>query len=394
MPKGVKKAVYLDNSSVTRPSESALSKMMPYFTDYWGVPTAPHQKGQDTFSGITESLRSIYTLLGAQDDDEFVYTSSAAEGINQVVMSAYFNESLIHGKNHFITSALDEAPALMAISRLEKLGCVATTVHGSSSGYVKPEVLAEAISPRTALISLAWANGMTGVIQPVAEIAKMCHLRGILLHLDATQVLGKLFFDLKELGPDFLTFDGDKLHAPQGTGGLWIKAGRRCSPLIMGGIEQAGLRAGAMNVAGCVALGCSALEAFEQRDFLCTETARLRNRLEKGILESIGDTLVLFADQERLPHVSAIAFPGVSNEALLYALNRKGVYASIGGGSFQQIGYCLKACGISETLGNSAISFSLSRETTDEEIDRALEIISDCVKRLRKISQGTLREQR
>lgn len=388
MRKGVRKEVYLDNSSVTRPSDLAVSKMLPYLTEQWGTPSAPHQKGQEVFTGITESLRSIYNLLEAEDSDEFVYTSSSAEGVNQVVFSTYLNETLTHGKNHFITTHLDEAPAMMAIGRLDKMGCVGTLLHGTPQGHVTQQALIEAISPRTALVSMSWANGLTGVVQPVVEIAKICQLRGIALHLDATHVLGKLYFDLKEIQPSFITFDGDRIHAPQGTGGLYIRSGQKCSPLITGGIEQLGLRAGPMNVAGSVALGVAAQETKELRDLLCTETARLRDRLEKGILDSVSESQVFFHDQERVPHISAMAFPGVSNEALLYALNRKGVYASIGGGSFQQIGYLLKACGVQEIIGNTALSFSLSRETSDEDIDKAIEAISDSVKSLRKVSQG------
>lgn len=387
MRKSLKKEVYLDNSSVTRPSDWAVSKMLPFFTENWGTPSAPHQKGQEVFPAISESLKAIYTLLDAQEADEFVYTSSAAEAINQVVFSTYLQESLPHGKNHFVTTSMDEAPSMMAIGRLEKLGCASTFIQGTPQGHITAEALAEGISPRTALVSLSWANGMTGVVQPVAEIAKLCHLRGIALHLDATHILGKLFFHLDEIKPTFITFEGDRLHAPQGTGGLYIRAGTKCSALIAGGIEQAGLRAGPMNIAGCAALGVAAQEAHDQRDLLCTETARLRDRLETGILQALEDTHVFFREQERVPHVTAIGFPGVVNEALLYALNRKGVYASIGGGSFQQIGYVLKACGIPEDVGNTAVSFSLSRLNTDEEIDRAIEIVADCVKQLRKVSQ-------
>jgi len=387
MRKVLRKDIYLDNSSVTRPSDWAVSKMLPFFTENWGTPSAPHQKGQELIPAIAESLRAIFTLLGAQDNDEFVFTSSAAEGINQVVLSTYLNETLPHGKNHFITTAMDEAPAMMAIGRLDKFGCVSSLIHGTSKGHITPESLAETLSPRTALVALSWANGLTGVIQPVAEIAKLCHLRGIALHLDATHILGKLFFHLEELKPSFITFDGDRLHAPQGTGGLYIKAGTKCSPLITGGIEQGGLRAGPMNVAGCAALGVAAQEVYDQRDLLCTETARLRDRLETGILQASSECQVFFHDQERVPHITAMGFEGIVNEALLYALNRKGVYASIGGGSFQQIGYVLKACGIPEIIGNTALSFSLSRETTDDDIDRAIEIVADCVKQLRKVSQ-------
>lgn len=384
MPTGI----YLDNSMTTRPSERAVSKMMPFYTERWGHPAAPHQKGQEVFPAMAEGFKVIYEMLGAKHGDDFVFTSSGAEAVNHVVLSAYTDITLPTGKNQFIVPNIEEAPAIMAIGRLERLGCVGKLVQADSHGKVTPEILSESITPRTALISLGWAHGLTGVIQPVAEIAQLCRQRGIALHLDATHILGKLFYELEEIKPDFITFNGDHLHAPKGTGGLYIKEGVKCSPFILGGIEQAGHRAGSINVAGLAALGQAAVELLDSRDLVCTETARLRDKLETGICAGYPDAIPFFTDQERLPNIACIGFPGVINEALLFNLSRKGVYASIGGGSFQQIGLVLKACGIEQAMANTAISFSLSRETTEDEIDRAVEIIVDCAKKLRKISGG------
>lgn len=319
--------IYLDNSTTTRPSEKAVSGMMPFFTDLWGSPLAPHTMGQQLYPSIKESYQAIYDLLGATKEDTVLFTSSGDAAAQHAITSTYFNVSIPTGKDHFVAS-----PKQMTA-----------------------ETIGDVITPRTAMVSLPWADGLTGVINPVEEIAALCQERGIIFHLDATHVLGKLYFDLKEVGADFISFSGSHIHAPQGTGALYIKSGVKCSALSID------------NVPGLVGLGIAAKEAVASRDFLCMEIARLRKKLETGILEKYPDAVVLFQNGERLPNVSAINFPGIVNEALLFFLNQKGVYASI-------------------EKNHSAVSFSLSRETTEDEIDRAVEIIVESAKRLSKCS--------
>lgn len=378
--------IYLDNNTTTRPSQQTLSKMLPYFTDMWGSPYAPHNMGQELIPAVEENFKAIYSLLGANESDDLVFTSSGAEAINQVILSAYQCVTIPTGKNQFITSNIDEAPTIMAAERLEQFGGVSKLVHANSKGQISPHSIAEIITPRTALVSLSWANGLTGVINPVGEISTLLQERGILFHLDASHILGKLFYELEDIGAEFITFNGDNIHAPKGTGGLYIKKGIKCSPLIIGGMEQAGYRAGNLNVPALVGLGSAAKETLEARDLLCTEVARLRNKLEEGIKAGFPEAVIFFQEQERLPHCCAIGFPGIANEAMLFALNRKEVFASIGGGSFQQIGLILMASGIDEALAHSSISFSLSRETTEDEIDRAVDIITQTAHKLQKIS--------
>lgn len=378
--------IYLDNNTTTKTSEQAVAKMLPFLTERWGVPSAPHQMGQQLYPAIEEALRGIYALLGARESDTVVFTSSGAEGINQVILSAYFDVTVHTGKNQFITSVIEEAPAIMAMERLEHLSCVGKYVPADKSGRITAEAISEAMTPRTALVSLSWANGLTGVVNPIEEIAALCKERGVLLHLDASHVLGRLSTTWEEVPAHFVTFSGDQFHAPPGTGGLFIRSDAKCSPLILGGIEQSGYRAGNFSVAGLVALGQAAREAIDARDLVCTEVARLRSMLENKLMAHIPDAQPFFRDQERLPNCTAIAFPGVANEALLYLLNRKGVYGSIGGGISQQIGLVLAASGIPEEIAQSAVSFSLSRETTEDDIDRAVEVIAACVKSLRRVS--------
>lgn len=382
--------IYLDNSMAARPSAKGISAMMPYFTDHWASPSSPHTMGQQSTGAVREAYQSLYDLLGAGKDDAVIFTSCGAESVNHVFHSVYMDIALPRGKNHFITGKTDEAPALMAMHQLEELGCVGKCVDVDRQGQVTAELLGDVLSPRAALVSLSWGDGLTGVIQPVEEIAALCEERGILFHLDATHVLGKIYFTLDDVKADLISFNGPQMHAPQGTGGLYIRHGLKISPFIAGGMEQGGLRGGGLNVPGLASLGIASKEALDARDLMCTETARLRDRLEKNISSQLDDTSVFFQDQHRLPHISCMGFRGVANEALLYLLNKKGVMASIGGGSFQQIGLVLMAAGVEETLAHSSLSFSLSRETTESEIDRAAEIISEAVNQLRKYSRALL----
>lgn len=385
------RGIYLDNNMATRPSIQTITKMMPFYTDHWGNPSSPHQMGQELFPALTEAYRSIYKMLGAHDSDGFVFTSSGAEAINHVFLSSYFDITRATGKNQYVTANIEEAPILMSISRLELLGCTGKMVNANKKGIVTPEAIEQVLTPRTALVSLSWANGLTGVINPVADIAKLCHEKGIPLHIDATHVLGKLFFELDEIKASFITFNGDQLYAPKGTGGLWVKEGVKCSPFLVGGIEQGGHRAGSYNIPGLIGLGNAAVESIECRDLICTEVARLRNQLEVGILAGYPEAQVMFKDEERLPHCTAIAFPGIANEALLYALNKKGVYAGIGGGSYQQIALVLTGSGIDGMTAQGAISFSLSRETNEDEIDRAIAMIVEAAHKLRKLSKDLVK---
>ena len=281
----------------------------------------------------------------------------------------------------------------MSIEHLEHLGCIGKHIPVNERGIITAKALSEMISPRTALVSIPWADGLTGVIQPLDEIRDLCKQRGILLHLEATHILGKLFFELEDVQADFITFNGDQLHAPKGTGGLYIRQGVKCSSFIAGGSDQAGLRAGAINMPALVGLACAAKESLENRDYIGTEIARLRNYLEKEIIKAVPQAVVLFKDQERLPHCTTIAFPGIISESLLFVLNRKGVYASIGGGNFQQLSLVLAATALPHLITHGAISFSLSRYTNEVDIDRAIAIISESANKLLLTSKEIIKMQ-
>jgi cysteine desulfurase len=216
----------------------------------------------------------------------------------------------------------------------------------------------------------------------VADLADACHAKGVRLHVDASYVIGKLYFRFEDIPIDFLTFDGSLLHAPKGTGGLLIKEKTLLSSPLS---STTGI-----SVGGVSALSVALKEGMGMFDHICLETARLRDKLERGVQEGFPQAHVLFQTVERLPNCCAIAFPGVASDALLFLLHRKGVYASLGGGHCQKLSHILMACGIEDTLSQCALSFSLSFDTKEEEIDYAIKTIIECVWKLKNLSAHLL----
>lgn len=375
------RGLYLDNSQTTAPSKTVISKMMPFLSEKWGVFSQPHRKGQELASAIEEAYERLYRLFQAKEEDEVLFTSSAAEATNQVIQGIYFDVTIPTGKNHFVVGKVDEAPALMAAHRLEQAGCVGTMVLPT------PQAVIEALSPRTALVSLSWGNGLTGQIQPVREIGKILQGRGVKFHVEASHVIGKLWFDPYEIGADYISFGGDLIHGPKSSGALWIRAKEHLPKLILGGLEQDGARSGVLDVACLAALGEAAKEATDGLDYLSTEVARLRGKFERELSKALPEVKILFREQERLPHISCVSFPGCPSETLLYLLQREECFATMGGGSLQQIGYVLATLGVSENEAATALSFSLSRETTDEEVSAAVLLLKNTTLKLRKVSE-------
>lgn len=381
-----RKEIYLDNSLSAKPTKEVLSAVVSCLGDRWGVVNAPYKRGQELLFSYEKALKSIYKALGAPEEETILLTASGAEAISHVIQSVYRDLTIPRGKNHFLCARTDEAPALVGMEKLADYGCAVERVEVDSKGLITVETLAEALTPRTALFSLSWGNGLTGVVQEIAPLAELCRERGVLFHVDGTHVIGKIAFELKDLGVDYLTCHGEPLHAPAGVGLLYMKREHLLTPLIFGGSEQRGLRGGNINLPAAVGLGVALEQLIEARDYLCTEVVRLRDRFEQGVRQGCPSARVLFEKGERLPHISCIAFPGIAGEAFLFGLDREGIAASCGGGSLQQLGQHLIACGVQDALAHSAVSFSLSRLTTEEEVEEAIEKVLKVVEKLSKLS--------
>jgi cysteine desulfurase len=375
---------YLDNHTAARPSSRSVDAQSRFFHESWGAVTAPHQMGQDSYFALAKNVDEIVQELGGAKGDQFYFCHSGAEAVNAVFFSHYIEEVRESGRNHILTTNIEDAPALLSLKRLEKFHCVEKILPVNAQGQITKEMVEEAIKPRTSLLSLSWANSLTGVVHPVADIAEICRQKGIRLHVDASTAIGKLFFHFEDINIDYLTFDGSLIHAPKGTGGVIVKEGISFHPLVAGGAN--------LHVGGFAAIAAALSEASRNFDHLNLETARLRDMLETGIKRGFSDAEVLFKEVERLPNCTVIAFPGVESDALLYLLNRKGVYASMGGGQTQKLFHTLTACGTDPMLAHCALSFSLSYETTEEEIAFAIQTIVESAAKLQRCSAGVFGE--
>lgn len=369
------RVIHLNAHQETAPCTPALDWMRPFLEG--------HRVTTDFLHQIEHRALHIYDLVGAESEEAFVFTSSGAEAVNQVIFSAFLEVARKEGKTHFIASALEDAPTMQALKRVEELGCTVKIAPVDKKGKVDLEKLEELISPRTALISVTMAEGLTGVIQPFNEIAAIAKKQGALLHLDAAYAVGKLSFSFSDLGADYLTFSGDKIHALQG-GALFAKKGRPLVPLILGG---ASLRGGPFDSASFMAFAAACSQASLTLDAMGLEVAFLRNSLEKELVQLIPDAEVLFEEELRLPNTTALYFPKAHHQALHYFLSQKNVFTSIGGTYCQKINAILLAAGVEEKKREAAISFSLSRMTTEEEIFHAAKTVHEAVSYLKNIAK-------
>lgn len=323
-----------------------------------------------------KTQQKIAEVLGGGEEHLVHFCSSGAEAIHTALFSHYYQTVRTSGQNHILMPQIESAPFILSTQRLEEWGCAIKFLSVNAQGQITKEMLLHSLRPRTGLLSISWAQILTGVIHPLADLAEVCKERNIALHVDASSILGKLYFRLRDLPIDYFTFDGKLIHTPHRAAALITKS--KITPLIPG--------EGAASAAEMGALTDALIATCQQCDHLCLETARLRDKLEQGIKQAIPDALIFFENVERLPHCTSIGFPGVSGEALLFLLQRQGVYASIGGYPQQRLSHVLIASGIDPILAESALSFALSFETTDEEIDYAIEIIASVVQQLKECS--------
>lgn len=323
------------------------------------------------------SLEMLYDLVGADPKDSFSFTSSGAEAINQVHWTVFLEIARKEGKCHFLTTPVEDSATLQSLKRLEQLGCYVKIVPLQANGQVNLEKLAELLTPRTALFSLSLAHALTGVIQPIEEISRLCSAAGTLVHVDATYALGKLYAPFRDSGVDYLTFSGVGIHSVKSSGGLFTAVGKPLVPFVLG--EKS-------DPASLLALTAAAKHAGLFFDQMGLEVARLRDRLEEGVIGA-AEGISLFKNSFRLPNVSVISFPKVHQEALHFALTHNGLTSSLGGSFHPHLRRHLISCGFDEQTALTSCSFALSRFTTQEEIDQAIALVHKAVGELLPLTQ-------
>lgn len=382
--------VYLDNNATTIVDPHVFKEMEPFFVQKYGNPNSLHGYSSETHPAIQMGMEKIYSGIGAKHEDSVIITSCATESNNWVLKSIYFEQILTGKKNHIIVSEV-EHPSIIATAKfIESMGCKVTYLPINSEGMINAEDVKNSITDKTALVSVMWANNETGAIFPIEEISAICAENNVLFHTDAVQAIGKTPVDVSSLNIDYLTFSAHKFHGPKGVGGLFMKKGKELTPLLHGGSQMGGYRSGTLNVAGIVGMGKAMEEAIKALDFEMSEIRNMRDKFEDELLK-IPDTFVVTPREFRTPNTILISFRGIEGESMLWDLNREGIAASTGSACASEdleANSVMEAIGADEDLAHTAIRFSLSRYTTQEELDHTIAVVKRAVARLREISSS------
>ncbi|EGK8038586.1 NifS family cysteine desulfurase [Campylobacter lari] len=380
--------VYLDNNATTQLAPEAYELMKPFLKEHYGNPNSLHQWGSATHPALKEAMDKLYAGLGASDLDDIIITSCATESINWVLKGVYFDRILNSDRNEIIISSVEHPAVAASAMFLKSLGVKVIELGVDHEGVSSVKDLKEAISDKTALVSIMWANNETGMIFPIEEMAQITHEYGALFHTDATQAVGKIKVNFAEAGVDFASFSAHKFHGPKGVGGLYIKKDIELTPLLHGGEHMGGRRSGTLNVPYIIAMAEALRIANTMLDFENSHIRRLRDKLEDLIL-AMPDTSVVGDRSRRVPNTILASIKGVEGEAMLWDLNKNGIAASTGSACASEAlesNPIMEAIGAENDLAHTALRLSLSRFNTEDEIDYAAEQIKKATQRLRAIS--------
>jgi cysteine desulfurase len=375
--------IYLDNNATTPVLSEVFEAMRPYFSDQFGNASSIHHHGQHTRAAVEDARELVAALLGCRAS-EIVFTSGGTEADNLAIAG------LVGPGDHVITSSIEHHAVLLACKHLEETGCEVTILPVDGRSLVDPDDVRRALRPNTKLISVMMANNETGVLQPVEEIGKIAAEAGVCFHTDAVQAAAKVAIDVNRIGCHALSISGHKIHAPQGVGALYVRKGTRLCPLFYGGRHERSRRAGTENVPGIVGLGKAAhlaKAALDRGDD--KKMSAMRDRLQQGILAQVEESGVNGDGAPRVPNTTNLHFDHIDGEAMVIALDLKGLAVSTGAACSSgaiEPSHVLLAMGLRTDQARASIRFSLGKQTVDEDIDIALALVPETVARLRELS--------
>jgi cysteine desulfurase len=383
----MKRRIYLDNNATTRVDDAVVDAMLPFLRDTFGNASSIHTFGQEARTAVEDARRAVAELIGA-DAREIVFTSGGTESDNSALWGVY--RSGHRPGNHIVTTRIEHPAVLQTCKKLAEAGAEVTYLPVDAGGRVDPAAVEAALTERTILISVMYANNETGVLQPIEEIARLARAREILFHTDAVQAVGKVPIDVRRLGVDLLSLSGHKLHAPKGIGVLYVRKGTQLQPFMTGGSHERKRRAGTENVPGIAALGAAAQLARARLLEMADRIGALRDRLEREIREKAGGVRVNGTSEHRIPTTTNLAFEGLEGEAAVIALDLEGVAVSTGSacssGSLEP-SHVLIAMGLRPEVVQGSLRFSLSYHTTDAEVDATVEAVTRVTDRLRRLAR-------
>ena len=382
--------VYLDNNATTMCDPKVVKAMEPFFSEIYGNPNSLHKYGTAPHPAITKAIDQVYTAINAADADDVIFTSCATESNNWVLQSVWVDHVLNGDKNHIVTTEVEHPSILSTCKFLEDQGVKVTYLPVNEQGVVEAHTVKSFITDKTALVSIMWASNETGMINPIDEIGQICKEKGVLFHSDAVQAVGKIPVDLQATHADFISFSAHKFHGPKGVGALYIKNSQALSPMLHGGEHMGGRRSGTLNVPFIVGMGEAMELATKDIQATMSKIRAKRDRLEDALVE-LHDTFVVGDRQNRTPNTILISIKGVEGEGMLWDLNNGQIGASTGSACASadlEANTVMLAIGADNELAHTGIRLSLSRFTTDEEIEYTINHFKEAVARLRMISSS------
>ncbi len=380
--------IYMDNHSTTKVDPRVVEEMLPYFTVYFGnAASRNHSFGWDADKAVEAARERLARIINAESR-EIIFTSGATESNNLALKGVA--EMYVEKGNHIITQVTEHRSVLDTAKRLEKSGMNVTYLPVDKEGLVDPEDVRKAITDRTVLISIMLVNNEIGVIQPVEEIGKIAKERGVLFHCDATQGVGKIPVNVQSMGVDLLSYTAHKLYGPKGVGALYVRRKNprvRLSPMMDGGGHERGMRSGTLNVPGIVGFGKACEVAMEAMEKESAMLLSLRERLRKGIMDSLDEVSVNGHLTKRMPGNLNLSFAYVEGESFLMGLREIALSSgSACTSATLEPSYVLQALGVSSELAHSSVRFGLGRFNTEEEVDYVIKRVVETVNRLREMS--------
>ena len=381
----MKNRIYLDHAATTPLAGEVLEAMMPYFSECWGNASAVYATGREARRAVEDARKAAAEAIGAQPQ-EICFTSGGSESDNMAIRGTA--RALKDKGKHIITTKIEHHAVLNPCKQLQQEGYEVTFVSPDREGKIDPEDIRKAVRQDTILVSVMTANNEIGTIEPVSEIGRICRENGTVFHTDAVQAAGSLPVNVQETGCDLLSLSAHKFYGPKGVGALYIREGTRLSPLIGGGEQERGLRAGTENVPGIAGLGKAIAMAGENLEQNAKHMCRMRDRLTEGILSAVPGAAINGAMRDRLPNNCSLCFEGIDGEALLLRLDLAGIAASAGSActaGSREVSHVLKAIGLTEKEAKSSLRLTTGIHTTEEEIDETVKIIGEIVKDLRNM---------
>ncbi|OCC15836.1 Cysteine desulfurase [Dissulfuribacter thermophilus] len=382
----MERIVYMDHASATSLSPEVKEAMMPYLDEVFWNPSVVYDLGSRVKDAIEDAREKVADLINAEPD-EIVFTSSGAEANNLAIKGIAFANPK-KGKR-IIVSAIEHHSVLNSARFFERLGYEVTFLPVDRYGLVDPERLKKAISPDTVLVSIMHANNEIGTIEPIKELCEIAHENGSFFHTDAVATVGNIPVDVKELGIDLLSLSGISLGAPKGTGALYFKKNTRLMPLIHGGIQERGRRAGTENVPGIIGLGKAAELRVKNLEERAKKLTSLRDRLIQGVTSSIPKVHFTGHPEKRLPNHASFCIEGIEGEALIFMLSANNVYANTGSACASKAlktSPVLVAIGLSDVVAQGSVVFTLDESNSPEDVDHVLNVLPQVARRLREMS--------